>query len=145
VDSFLDALASRDPLALEAYVDFAQVPCETLPQEFSATPECRPGEPPGTFVELIPVVVCHGGHNRRGELSRDFFYAGSGMPLSLYAATETGSAETPLTVVLATPEGNAVALGFSDRGLTAIQRLCAGPVNPEALVSGSPRFLLPPP
>jgi hypothetical protein len=144
VDAVLVALQARDLPALDDLFDYELKGCEVNPPDFGTTPLCLPGEPAGTPVEIVPEVVCHGGYQRRGNAAANVLIPGQQAPYALYAITAADPSSLPpgvpapralLSVVLASADGAAAALGFNERGITSITRLCAGPpIPPEALM-----------
>jgi hypothetical protein len=157
VDAVLDAIQRGDETALSGLIDYSKMSC---PGEYG--PQCLPGEPAGTLVDVLPGSVCHGEYSRREEAATyllntaSYQREGRFLRMSLYAVVPRGQPpEGPsgfdlhsrgtISVLLAGSNGSAVLLGFSEKGVTNYSKKC-GPADPQPAVPPGPTsYLLPPP
>lgn len=158
IDAVLDAAAARDEKAIAGLISYRQVACgdPSGSPPGAGPPECPPGVAPGTPVDILPVIVCHGGHVTRDQAPKTLMAmiaidARSALYAVVQAQAELGVVgATPQdpslhTAVLASQRGGAVALTVGTRGVTYVRAGC-GPWHPDALMGGGqPSFLLPPP
>lgn len=59
LDQALDAALKLDVIELAGLTGYQRVPCEADPAPDTGNPVCRPGEEPGTEVEVLPVNRCN--------------------------------------------------------------------------------------
>jgi len=158
VDTFLNALAAGDIAAMLDLVVYQQVSCIVEPVGMGGPPFCEGGEPLGTVLDVLPMGQCEGFYQRKAAIPQTLQDL-SGKAWALYSVADLGP-PTPdndffrgnLQVVLAEtdvpeqPVMPAIALSFSNAGLTAIGLGC-GPLSPQEMLSPgrSPAFLLDPP
>jgi len=155
IDAVLDAAQARDAAAMDALIDYTREPCGD-PSDAppgAGPPSCPSGAAAGTPVEILPVVVCHGGHATRERAPSEViqWIIGLERPAGLYAVVEASSdpvAASPgrtFVAVIGSESGPVVALSVGERGVTRIAASC-GPAHPEAFIGGgAPSYLLPPP
>lgn len=144
VDAVLDAAAAGDERAMDGLIDYTKEACgdpSGMPPG-AGPPECPSGVADGTLVEILPYIVCEGGHLRRENAAGGLIETiGLRSSAGLYAAT--GSADH-LGVVIAKDRGG-VLLSMTDRGVNQVHLGC-GPQHPDSLLgSSTPTFLLAPP
>ncbi|MGH2377237.1 MAG: hypothetical protein ACRDGT_02040 [Candidatus Limnocylindria bacterium] len=155
IDAVLDAAEARDEAAMDALIEYTRDPCgdPSGAPPGAGPPACPPGTTPGTLVEILPEIVCHGGHAERDRAARAVIeWMKLDRPSGLYAVVEAtspggrnDSPDTRYLAVIASRDGPAVTLSIGERGVSRIDASC-GPAHPEARIGGPPpSYLLPPP
>jgi hypothetical protein len=144
VDEILDAAAAGYAPAMDDLIDYTKEACgdpSGMPPG-AGPPSCPSGVADGTLVEILPYIVCEGGHlTRENAPGRLIETIGLASGAGLYAATASTDGRA---VVIAKDRGG-VRLIVTDRGVKQVWLGC-GPQHPDALLgSGAPTFLLPPP
>lgn len=164
VDRVLAAIEGGDPAAVRAAFAFAPVACVTEPSGIGSPPICRPGEAPGTPVDVVILASCEGSYARADEVG-DTLERLLSPELGLYAVVEHApddvsrpAFEARTAVILGprdreappTPDTNppaALRLLIDDDGITVVFFGC-GPESAEGLLfrwSSAPPLLLAPP
>lgn len=144
IDAILDAAAARDEAAMTGLISYRQVACGDASgaPPGAGPPACPQGAAPGTPVDILPVIICHGGHFTRDQAPKGLIeMITRDAPFGLYAVV---GAPPDRIVAIASQRGGAVALTMNERGVTSVSAGC-GPWHPDVLIGGGqPSFLLPP-
>ena len=106
VDRVLEAVASGDPQALRAVVEFTNVVC-TQQDGLGGPPKCREGETEGTSMEVLPFITSEGSFIRKNEIENWTGIDVSGV-YAIYEVSPTGVSRE-----LYTWNGNEYALSAS--------------------------------
>ncbi len=112
VDRVLEAVASGDPQALRAVVEFTEAIC-TQGDGLGGPPKCREGEAEGSPMEVLPFIGSEGSFIRKDEIER-----WTGIDVSgVYAIYEVSSDVSPEQYY---PAGEYVILFVSDENQPAV-------------------------
>lgn len=136
IDQIVHAVASSDPEALRALIEFTNAEC-TRQDGLGGPPKCREGEVEGTLVEVLAFLSSEGSYLHREEIDRWTGVQASGV----YAVYEVNAAAIPSEkyfpagkyVILLVDEENqtAVALRIGERGIIRVDEVFD--FSPEAL------------
>ncbi len=112
VDRVLEAVASGDPQALRAVVEFTEAIC-TQGDGLGGPPKCREGEAEGSPMEVLPFIGSEGSFIRKDEIE-----CWTGIDVSgVYAIYEVSSDVSPEQYY---PAGEYVILFVSDENQPAV-------------------------
>jgi hypothetical protein len=125
IDATIDAIYERDFAALFDLVHYHTEGCIEMAQ-LGTPPQCPPGVPVGTPIEVITIVFCDGGPAPREEVERSFagFFR---TPMELYAAIRpaTPQDDEQYRVIFSIPETRDLLwLNVSDDGIVGLWGGC---------------------
>jgi hypothetical protein len=136
IDQVLNAVASGDPQAVRAAIEFIDAEC-TQQEGLGGPPKCREGEAEGTLVEVLAFLGSEGGHLRKDELENGLAINATG----IYAVYEVNTAVVSSEQYY--PVGNYVILFVDEenRSGTALRIGERGIVRVDTLFDTSPESL----
>lgn len=136
LDALSTALRLHDADVLRPFIRLQAIPCITTPEGIGAPPLCRPDEPPGTRVAVLPTSTCESAYVRDDELEVTLQAIAEAELYAVYAQ-RTGDTEFVMILSREAPEFDvAIKVPVKNGRITSVNFTCV--LTPEEALENVP-------